>query len=118
MKRLDGGVGVRFLSLECHVGISDLRDSGEEEDSSEEKAEASNSKVNPLHVLQGLLVLAHAYKDGVRSEYWCHNCADAIECLGDVDPELRVTRRTADGDVWVRGGLEGSETITDLQTDR
>ena len=107
----DGSICVSTLGLELHIGIGDLRDGGEEEESGEREAKASNGKVNPLHILQRLLALPHADKDDIGAEDWSNNSADSIERLGNVDSELGISRRSTDGDVGVGGSLERTESI-------
>ena len=107
----DRRICVSTLGLEFHIGIGDLRNSGEEEERGEREAKASNGKVNPLHILQRLLALPYADKDDIGAEDWSDDSADSIEGLGNVDSELRISRRSTDGNVGVGGGLERAEPI-------
>lgn len=52
-------------------------------------------------------------KEDVRPKHWRNDGADTVESLGEVDTDLRVSRRPADGDIWIRRGFQGSKSITD-----
>jgi hypothetical protein len=56
------------LSLVGHVGVGDLRDGSEVEDDGEDGDEASDTKVHPLHGLEGATVSANVLEDNLRSE--------------------------------------------------
>ena len=62
---LDGGVGVRLLGLELHIGVGDFGYGAEIEDAGEQEAEAGDGEVDPLHVFERLFVLAGLEEDDV-----------------------------------------------------
>ena len=115
MEGFDRSICVSRFGLELHIGIGDLRNGREQEDGGEREAKASNGEVNPLHVLQRLLALSYANEDDIGAKDWSNNGPDTIERLGDVDPELRISRRSTDSNVRVRGSLERTKAIPDYK---
>ena len=130
MEGFDRSVRVSRFGLELHVGIRNFRNSRaktallarycrmitlttdlQEEYSREQEAETSNGEVNPLHVLQGFLALSHADEDDIRPKDWRNNGADAVEGLGDVDSELRVSRGSANCNVRVCSSFERTQAV-------
>lgn len=85
---------------------------------SEQKHKAGNSEIDPLHILQRALVVANMVEDDERPDHRRDNRANTVESLREVDTNLRVLWRTADGDVWVRSGFEATKAITDDENGR
>ncbi|KAI3478877.1 hypothetical protein L1887_59112 [Cichorium endivia] len=57
-------------------------------------------------------------EDDERPDHRRDNRANTVESLREVDTNLRVLWRTADGDVWVRSGFEATKAITDDENGR
>lgn len=98
-----------LLSLKSHVGICDFWDWREEEDDGKEGDEASNTDVCPLDLAEILGVLEEHSGGEQRSD----DGANSLERLRQLKTELGESGRTASGDEWVGGGLEGGETASD-----
>jgi hypothetical protein len=77
-ERFDIGVCVCLGGLECHVCISDLWDRCKVEYHSEREHKARNCQVDPLDILQGLLIIADMVEDGVGSDDRCHDRSDSV----------------------------------------
>lgn len=99
-----GGIGL--LGLESHVCVGDLGDVGDPEDDGEAPDKDGDGDVDPLDVLHG--ALAGEVEEDVGAHDGGDDGADAVEGLSDIDADLRVLGRAADGDVRVRGGLKGA----------
>lgn len=52
-------------------------------------------------------------EDGITPNDRRKHSPDTIERLRSIDPNLRVLRRTADGNVWVRSSLKTPQPVTD-----
>lgn len=103
--------GVRLGGLESHVGVGDLGDGGEEEDDGEEQHEDGDREVDPLDVGQGAGVVKG--EEDVGAEHGRDDGADAVEGLAQVDADLGVLGRSADGDVRVGRRLERAQAVAD-----
>lgn len=86
--------GARLLCLEGHVRVGDLGDVRDEENKGQYEHKDRDREVDPLHVLQRLYVVK--VKEDVGPQDGGDHRADAIEGLGDVDPDFRVLGRAAD----------------------
>lgn len=104
---------VKFSLASCVKGvhynkiltsICDLGDLGEEEQSCQEKDKDDNRQVNPLYVLESLLVAE--VEEDVRAKNGGNDGTDSVESLGDVDSELRILWWAAD---WGNIKLAGVE---------
>jgi vacuolar-type H+-ATPase subunit I/STV1 len=83
-----------------------LQDNGQNTD------EASNTKVDPLNSLERLSVSTNVLEDDLSGEDGSNDGADSLDGLRQLKTELGVLGRTADGNVWVGGGLESRQTRT------
>jgi hypothetical protein len=84
------------------TSIGDLRDSGEEEKGRQEKDKDNDRQVNPLYVLESLLVTE--VEEDVRAKNGGDDGANSVESLGNVDSNLRVLRWAADwGNIMLVG---------------
>jgi hypothetical protein len=77
-ERFDIGVCVRLSGLESHVCIGDLWDRCKVEDYSEREHEARNRQVNPLDILERLLIVADVVENSVGSDDRCHDRSDSV----------------------------------------
>ena len=75
----------------CDGGCWDLR--SEEEYDRQGEDEASDAKVHPLYALQAVVV--DVLEQNERREDRCHNTADSLEGLREVETELHPPGRTA-----------------------
>jgi hypothetical protein len=64
-ERLDIGVCVCLCGLESHVCIGDFRNRCKVKYDSEREHEACNRQVNPLNILERLLIIADMVEDSV-----------------------------------------------------
>lgn len=88
------GIGMSFLGLELHVGIGDFGDDGHVEDKGQHEYETGDREVDPLYVLQGLLV--REGEEDIGTEDGGDNGTDAVKRLGGVDSDLRILWGSAD----------------------
>ena len=102
----------QFRVLELVQANSQVKDHCQEED------EAGNSEVHPLHVLQRGRVICRLQEEHIGAKNGGNDCANAIERLRNVDTQLSISRRTADGDVRVCSSLQGAQTVTDNEDGR
>lgn len=79
-------MGRRRGGVTYHVGISDFRDGGEEEDDGEHEDEGRNAKVCPLHVAE--IVGVRVLEEDARGEQRGHDGADSLEGLREFETEL------------------------------
>jgi hypothetical protein len=131
---------MRLGGLERHVCIGDLWDWSKIKDHSEREHEARNRQVNPLDILERLLIVANVVENSVRSDDRCHDRSDSvirsnqqdpfklqhqqhpknspIKSLRKIDPNLRILRRPTNRDIWVRGGLQTPQPIPNNENRR
>lgn len=89
-------IDVRLGDLVGHIAVRDFRDIGQEEHPREREDEYADGQIHPLHALQRLNVVRGLREEGVRAQDGSDDGADGIECLGEVDPYLRILWWTAD----------------------
>jgi hypothetical protein len=88
------------------------------EDNREREHEASDSKVDPLDILQRFRIVPSLQEEHIGAQNWRYNGANAVESLRDVDSQLCIPRRTTDSDVWVGCCLQGAQSIADDEDGR
>ena len=102
-KRLDIGICMSLRGLECHICIGDLWDwraggtcqqcrlrTGQSvhlqvEHDGKQEYEACNSQIDPLHVLQRLLIVADVIEDSITSNDGCYNSTDTSIMLVTIE---------------------------------
>lgn len=62
---------------------------------SKRKSKATNSKINPLHILQRLWIISSLKEEDIRSQDWSNDRSNSIEGLGEINAHLSITRRAA-----------------------
>lgn len=88
------------------------------EDDCEKKDEASNRQINPLDILQRLRIVPRLQEEHIGAQDWRDNSPNAIESLRDVDPKLRIPRRSTHSDIWIGCRLQRAESIPDDEDSR
>lgn len=85
------------------TSICDLGNIGQEEHGCQEKDKDDNGQVNPLYVLESLLIAE--VEEDVRAKDGGNDGTDSIEGLGDVDSDLRILGWAANwGHIELAGG--------------
>lgn len=81
------------------------------EHNGQKEYETSDGQVDPLRILKRLCIVADMVEDHVGSDHRRQHSANPIERLREIDTDLRVPRRTADGNIWVRRCLQGAQSV-------
>ena len=108
-----GIILIDFHFLGTHIRISDLRHRSQEEQDNEETNETSNTKISPLHVSQSLGRINSVSKEDSASQKRRNERTDSLHGLRQVQSNLRVSRRTADGEERISCCLERGEPGSD-----
>jgi hypothetical protein len=82
--------------LERHILIRHLRNIRKEKDRRKTEDEDSNSEINPLHTLESSNIIRRLSEESIRAQHRPYNGSNCIESLREIDPDLRVSRWTAD----------------------
>lgn len=80
-------------------------------DDGQQEHEAGNSQIDPLDVLERLLVVADMIENDERSNDGGNDCSNAVERLREVNPDFAVFRRPANSDIRVCSSLETTQSI-------
>lgn len=127
---LNIGSGMRFFCLERHVGVRDLGDRRAAEGVSnvahvegwqrsqikhdrQSEHKHSNGEVHPLHGLQRADIILRIGEENIAAQHRRHDRPNPVEGLREIDPQLRIPRRTADGDVRVGSRFERPQSVAD-----
>ena len=92
--------------LHGHVCIGNLRKGSKPEDDDQERNEASYPKIYPLHVLQALLCIDGACKEYTGCEKRSDERAHGLDALGQIEANLTVAWRSANGEEGISARLE------------
>lgn len=98
------------LGLVSHVGVGDFGNGSEVEDDSEDGDESSDTKVDPLHGLEGATISTDVLEDNLSSEDRSDDRSNSLDGLGQFQTELRPLGRTAHSNVWVGRDFESRQT--------
>lgn len=85
-----------FRDLERHILVCHFRDVRHEEHPRQEEDKYANGQVNPLDTLEGIDVVLGVSEKDERCQNGGNAGADAVERLGEIDPDFGVLWGTAD----------------------
>lgn len=125
---LDVCASVRLFRLERHVRVlrlsavssqrpssvpthRDLRDRRKVEDERQDEDEDGDGEIGPLDVLQAGIRIVDGIEEDVGAQDRRDDGPDPVERLRDIDPDLAVLGRTADGQIRVCRRLERAQAV-------
>ena len=94
-----------LFGLQGHVRVCDFGDRREEEDDSKKEHEGCDADVRPLNL--GEVVAGGVLEEHAGSQKGRHDGAHSLEGLREFETEFRESGRSAGGNEWVGGCLEG-----------
>lgn len=87
--------------MECwdlHVCVSDFGHRGQPKEDDEQRDEAGDPEVDPLHVLEALLRVDRLGEEDARRQKGGDPGADTLDRLGEVESDLGVSWGATDGE--------------------
>lgn len=87
-------INTRKSESDIHTRIGNFRDLAHEEQESKEQDKDGNGSVDPLHVVERLLITK--VEEDVGTENRGDDGSNAVEGLRQVDSDLGISGRTAD----------------------
>jgi hypothetical protein len=106
------GSGSSHLSLIGHIRVGDFRNGSKVEYDGKNSDESSNTKVDPLHGLEGATICADILEDDLSSEDGSNDGTNSLNGLGQLETELGPLGRTADSNVRVGRDFESRQSRT------